>query len=227
MLPDADVFFADRVSPGILALAEKCAKSGAIVVFEPSSVNDEALFERMLRIAHIVKYSNDRLTDLPVAPRETTYLEVQTLGKGGLRYRAKVGELSAKGWTHCEPYDVRSPLDTAGAGDWCTGGILHVIGTTGLRGLQRLSANRLQDAMRFGQALASWNCGFEGARGGMYEQTQAQCRDSVKAILRAGASAITDSDVTQGESSRAVARVCSDCRRDDRRHLFDRLHAAS
>ena len=58
--------------------------------------------------------------------------------------------------------------DTAGAGDWCTAGIIHRLGQQGLRGLQQVTAAQLQDALCFGQALAAWNCGFEGARGGMY-----------------------------------------------------------
>lgn len=227
VLPRASVFFADRVSPGILVLAETILKTGAVVVFEPSGIGDEQLFDRMLRLAHIVKYSNDRLKDLPVPRTKATSLEIQTMGNGGLRYRSKLAGMSPKEWRNCEAYPVGSLVDTAGAGDWCTAGILHVIGRSGVRGLKTITASRLQDAMKFGQALASWNCRFEGARGGMYEQTTADFQSAVRDILRTTGTTPAPPDTPHVESVRAVAGVCSQCRRDDRRHLLDRLHAAS
>ena len=225
--PVADVFFADRVSPGILTLAEKCALSGALVVFEPSGIGDESLFERMLRVAHVVKYSNNRIDDIPTTPLNCSYLEVQTLGNGGLRYRSGLAGLSPKQWIHCEAYSVQSPVDTAGAGDWCTGGILHLLGRGGLKAFKRMTAARLQTAITFGQALASWNCGFEGARGGMYEQNQVQFRESVKKILRTRAHVVIEPAADASDTVPAIAGVCSDCRRDGRRAILSRLHSAS
>ena len=221
------MFFADRVSPGILTLAKKCALSGAVVVFEPSGIGDEALFERMLRVAHVIKYSNNRIADLPTEPLKSAYLEVQTLGNGGLRFRSRLEGLDPRKWIHCEAFGVQSPIDTAGAGDWCTGGILHVLGRGGLRAVQRMTAARLQTAITFGQALASWNCGFEGARGGMYEQNQVQFRDSIKKILRTRTHAVVGPDAAAADAVPAIAGVCSDCRRDGRRAILNRLHAAS
>ena len=225
--PVANVFFADRVSPGILMLAEKCALSGAIVMFEPSGIGDEALFERMLRVAHVVKYSNNRIADLPTEPLKSAYLEVQTLGNGGLRYRSGLAELSSKQWIHCEAYGVPSPVDTAGAGDWCTGGILHVLGRGGLKAAKRMTAVQLQAAITFGQALASWNCGFEGARGGMYEQNKVQFRDSVNKILRTRAHVVIEPDADDTDAAPASVGVCSNCRREGRRAILNRLHATS
>lgn len=42
---------------------------------------------------------------------------------------------------------------------------------------------QLQDALRFGQALAAWNCGFEGARGGMYNVDKKQFESGVRQIM--------------------------------------------
>ena len=225
--PVVDVFFADRVSPGILTLAKKCALSGAAVVFEPSGIGDEALFERMLRVAHVIKYSNNRIADLPTEPLKSAYLEVQTLGNGGLRFRSRLEGLDPRKWIHCEAFGVQSPIDTAGAGDWCTGGILHVLGRGGLRAVQRMTAARVQTAITFGQALASWNCGFEGARGGMYEQNQVQFRESIKKIVRTRTHAVIGPDADDADAVPAIAGVCSDCRRAGRRAILKRLHAAS
>lgn len=109
--------FADRVAPGVIALAERCAKAGALIVFEPAGIGDERLFERMLRVAHVINYSNERLSELPIRPASNPFLEIQTLGHGGLRYRAHVKSLGLQPWKHCEAYPVQTPVDTAGAGD--------------------------------------------------------------------------------------------------------------
>ena len=63
-LPDAQVFFFDRVSRGALLLAEACSAQGAVVVFEPSGVGDPQLFREAWRLAHVIKYSHERLRDI-------------------------------------------------------------------------------------------------------------------------------------------------------------------
>ena len=73
--------------------------------------------------------------------------------------------------------------DAAGAGDWCTAGILSRLARGGLTGFRRISFEKLQDALRYGQALAAWNCGFEGARGGMSHVDQHTFKRQVEAIL--------------------------------------------
>lgn len=90
----------------------------------------------------------------------------------------------------------------------------------------RVTAGRLEEAMKFGQALASWNCGFEGARGGMYDQTRSQFRTSVGTILRERINSVVDAEGATANAVKPLAGVCSDCRRSDRR-LLSRLHAAS
>jgi hypothetical protein len=64
--------------------------------------------------------------------------------------------------------EVSSIKDTAGAGDWCTAGLLHHLGRSGTIGLRGIKTVELHSALRLGQALGAWSCGFEGARGGLY-----------------------------------------------------------
>src|ERR1035441_567329 len=74
-------------------------------------------------------------------------------------------------------------MDAAGSGDWCTAGILDKLGKSGLRGLRTINRNMLNSALAYGQALAAWNCRFEGARGGMYVESKLKFHSSVKQIL--------------------------------------------
>jgi len=63
-LPVPTVFFFDRVSRGILHIAEACATKGALVVFEPSGVKEPKLFQEAVSMSHIVKYSHQRMGTL-------------------------------------------------------------------------------------------------------------------------------------------------------------------
>ena len=168
-LNSAKVFFLDRLSSAAIALAEKAASNGALVVFEPSGRSTDKLRNQAFRVSHIVKYSDQRIGDLPgVFDGETSVLvEIQTLGEEGLRYRHRLGR-SKMHWLHLDAVAAPELVDTCGSGDWCTAGLIATVGRSGQQGLEDAGASGLRSALKYGQALAAWNCGFEGARGGMY-----------------------------------------------------------
>jgi fructokinase len=168
-LSTPNVFFLDRVSRGALILAEASAAQGALVVFEPSGVRDPKLFREALEIAHVVKYSHERMGQLGESIASASPpLQIETLGSEGLRYRSNLPSYRTRGWKRLDCWKVESVKDTAGAGDWCTAGLLHYLGRNGAVGLRGLKATELDSAMQLGQALAAWSCGYEGARGGLY-----------------------------------------------------------
>jgi fructokinase len=178
------VFFLDRVSRGALILARASVAKGAIVVFEPSSTGEPRLFQEALALAHILKYSHERLSQLGEVESATgPLLEIETLSEEGLRYRSKLSSCESNGWERLNAYAVDYMKDAAGAGDWCTAGIIHRLGQKGLQGLQQVTSIQLLDALCFGQALAAWNCGFEGARGGMYSVDKEVFRCDIEQIM--------------------------------------------
>lgn len=168
-LSKSSVFFLDRVSRAAISLAAEAARSGAVVVFEPSGKSDEKLFEEALHIAHIVKYSDQRLPDAGGAMTGTraTVVEIQTLGSRGLRYRHRLAGTPSD-WVELPAVPAPRLVDTCGSGDWCTAGLLSAAASKGAKGLMQMGEQGLESALRYGQVLAAWNCGFEGARGGMY-----------------------------------------------------------
>jgi hypothetical protein len=89
------------------------------------------------------------------------------LGSQGLRFRHRLGR-GVSGWKHLGAIKAPRIADTCGSGDWCTAGLIAKVGATGLVGLRQAGVKGIQAGLRYGQALAAWNCGFEGARGGMY-----------------------------------------------------------
>ena len=120
-------------------------------------------------IAHVIKYADNRLDAAPGAMglHSATLLEIQTRGGTGVRYRHRLGK-AASNWMHLEAIQAPHVADTCGSGDWCTAGLLDRLARGGQQSLRSTGARGIRNALRFGQALAAWNCGFEGARGGMY-----------------------------------------------------------
>lgn len=168
-LPGTAVFFMDRLSRAALSLASAASAQGAVIVYEPSAKSDEKLFAEAIQLAHIVKYSDQRLATAggTMQAESATLLEVQTLGSDGLRYRHRLGAGISE-WTHLSAINAPNMVDTCGSGDWCTAGLLSKVAARGQLGLQVGTSDSIYHALRYGQALAAWNCGFEGARGGMY-----------------------------------------------------------
>lgn len=167
-LAGCSVFFFDRVSRGTLEIAQNASEKGAVVMFEPSSRGDEKLFREAVNVAHIVKYSDQRLSTTELPSRDSnSILEIQTLGSEGLRFRLPRSDRSVA-WRRLEAASVDTAVDSCGSGDWCTAGVLSRVAVDGLSGLESLSPTEVTDALQYGQKLAAWNCRFEGARGGMY-----------------------------------------------------------
>lgn len=184
-MPSPQVFFFDRVNRGSLVLAERAAELGALVMFEPSSVGDQTHFHEAWALSHVVKYSHERLADLPDSLEfgPNLLLQIETLGAEGLRYRAKFGKRATSPWRKLDVLKAPVFADAAGAGDWCTAGLLDRLGRDGAEGLRAVSPPDLEAGLRHGQALAAWNCGYAGARGGMNNVSVKECLEQVESII--------------------------------------------
>lgn len=168
-LQGASVFFLDRLSRATLTLAAEASSRGALVVFEPSGKSTDKLMAEAIALAHVVKYADERLTGIEgvMADCSATLLEVRTLGEQGLNYRHRLNG-GVSNWEQMSAIPAPRLTDTCGSGDWCTAGLIAKAAAGGQDGLRGIGAGGVQSALRYGQALAAWNCGFEGARGGMY-----------------------------------------------------------
>lgn len=208
------VFFLDRVSRGALVLAKACIAKGAVVFFEPSGFGEPRLFREALRLAHILKYSNERVRSFhSMGNGGGPLLEIETLGAEGLRYRSRIAGVRTEGWEHLEAYQVAELKDAGGAGDWCTAGIIHALAQKGLRGLVKARRRQVEGALRFGQALAAWNCGYEGARGGMYSVDKRTFRRHVQSIVSQDGSKVSQREVPNAGVRQTFECICPACAR--------------
>ena len=173
------VFHFDRVAPATLKLAGWARDKGALIVFEPSSLGNKRVFQRALDICHILKFSQDRIrygSDLEIV--EGPSIVIETMGKEGLRVRWR------SRWSVLPAFRVLHMLDAAGSGDWCTAGLIHMIGRRGAGGLRNLRKSELDSALTFAQGLAAINCAFEGARGAMISLSLAEMNRALAGLLR-------------------------------------------
>jgi fructokinase len=124
--------------------------------------NDLELFARAVRCASIVKYAHDRIADLSNFDLRPHAVEIQTCGPDGLRFRASsLGD----SWISLGAYELPFISDTAGAGDWCTAGLIFYLFERSPELRTEIDYDTLARALAFGQALSSLNCMAEGARG--------------------------------------------------------------
>ncbi|MCW5943050.1 MAG: hypothetical protein KIS66_12520 [Fimbriimonadaceae bacterium] len=184
-LPQHSVFYLDRASPGTLMLAKRSRARGALVFFEPSGIGDEQLFREGLQTAHVVKYSKERLRGIGhIVEKHRVPIEIETLGASGLRMRFCAG-VSRSSWRDFPAYSAPRLLDASGSGDWCSAGLIDVLMDLGMPCEQLADHPEVvADGLKFGQVLASLNCGFEGARGMMYAASSTQVRNSAKATIK-------------------------------------------
>ncbi len=207
----AKAFFFDRVSAGAILLARSAAEAGALVFFEPCSIGNPILFRQAWEIAHVVKYSHERLSDFPdMDVRTSPQLVVETLGDAGLRYQRRTSAHRTGPWKDLKALPIQDLKDAAGAGDWCTAGIISKLALSGLAGFERASEQSILAALQFGQTLAAWNCQFEGARGGMYAVSKLQFRSQVQEIL-AGTANLLPIDLNPAPHYTSPEGLCSIC----------------
>jgi fructokinase len=181
-VPAARAFFFDRDSEGAFLLADQCATNGALIVYEPNYAGKEVRLAEALRRAHVFKCSREKLPGvIDSLPADGPVLLVETQGADGLRYLDR--RQGAGQWRHLPAARVAHVRDAAGSGDWCTAGLIHLLGRGGLAGLLVASDDEVRDALAFGQALAAWNCAFEGARGGVYAVGRERFEADVRALL--------------------------------------------
>lgn len=216
-VPRPSVFFFDRVSRSTLLMAKVSRKRGAVVVFEPAGVSDPALFREAWELSHVVKYSHERLREMAelglgqAGKKDGVLLEIETIGAEGLRYRSRLPNAVTSNWVSVGSYSISDIKDTSGAGDWCSAGLLHTLAFKGARSFARTTPRQLKRALDYGQALAAWNCRFEGARGGMYRSPRTQFESDVRSIIRGTTSVEGVSLTAATRSADSVAELCHWC----------------
>lgn len=167
LLQGRDVFFVDRLFPGVVEAAFAARERGTLVVYEPSDPADQPWSAEMLATADLVKYSSDREQKMPWLADASDSLVVRTAGAEGAAWRWR--KMSVEDWITLPANPAANVVDTCGAGDWMTAGLLMGVFELMSAHRQAISPQEIDRAVLAAQNLASWSCGFAGARGALYE----------------------------------------------------------
>jgi sugar/nucleoside kinase (ribokinase family) len=224
-LAGLDVLFIDRVSRGALALAEAAVRRGSVIFFEPSAASNPKHFSELLKITHVIKYSHDRIEDTAeIDWGPNMVLEIQTLGRGGLRFRTNLAK-NHRVWRRLPAVAIPELRDAAGAGDWLSAALIHSLCPGGAKQLRKRSFERLLHALNFGQRLASWNCGFSGPRGSMYRVPLKEFRKVLRQLqLGRGVELVSESSAS-AELLKMAGAICEACKPADKKNSSNGLSA--
>jgi fructokinase len=210
-----EVFYADRVSRSTVELAKYFREEGSLVYFEPSAAGDPKLFREMLQLCDVLKYSAQRARSFSELLREhKAYLEIETLGEDGLRFRTRKAFAS---WHTIPAYEVKIK-DTAGSGDWTSVGFVSEMLADGKKGLEMCTRQRVSSCLEHAQAIAALNCQFEGPRGAMYQLSKERFMDSVAALEAKKPRDTKESRISLGRQL-STAAVCPSCGPKDSHRL--------
>lgn len=171
---DYDVLYYDRISPGIKYLNSKFKHNKKWVIYEPNSSRNQIAFIKNSLTSNIVKFSHEKVSMQladnlrKVSSDSDIILIVQTMGEQGLRfsYRKRNNQLSK--WINIPPQPVSKLIDTVGAGDWCTSGLISSLLSNTRSCPKWFKKDELVAALQYGQALAAISCSFIGAQGLLY-----------------------------------------------------------
>lgn len=181
-LPKSDLFYFDRVCRSSIELARHAKKRGALIFFEPSSDKETKQFQECLELADVIKFSADRIKSFQEKYGiNKAILEIETLGKEGLNYRFKSGA-----WNKINAFSLDYVVDAAGAGDWCSSGVIVKILQAGRDSLATTTEESIVEMLRYGQALGAINCLYSGARGLMYHSDQSWLKNLTETLISNG-----------------------------------------
>ncbi len=195
-----DIFFFDRLNAGTLLLAEYFASVGSLIIFEPSRPSRAELTERMLDVADIIKFADNRPSGLDSSLPQNHQSWIITRAQQGADYRIGNGA-----WRR-SPAFTYPVVDAGGAGDWTTAGLIHSLPRHG-----RLTLKTLGDSLRWAQALAAVSCGAPGARGLARQQSAEAVMRAAKFLEQRGERADTGDQVDDSYMPSMSLTTCAVC----------------
>lgn len=197
------VFFFDRATAAIAAVAHAARLARAVVMFEPNSIRPGSREERAATVSDIVKYSHESarpdLAGWTPPEGSRCRLVIETLGGDGLRYRRRLADSTWSSWETMRSIVAAKVVDTSGAGDWCTAGIIYKLATGS--SAAPWDWDRIEEALEFGQALAAVSVNFVGPRGVLNRANAAELKFIA---CRAAKSGVVSSCAVQDLESRPV-----------------------
>jgi hypothetical protein len=154
-----DIFFFDRCAPGNILLAELFHERGVLVYYEPNEPIDRN-FLRAVAASDIVKFSNEKHSDVSFTDEYTDKLFIQTMNEKGLRFK-----LRSDDWIKVLPEYNPDFVDGEGAGDWTTSAFINEMGHHHMLSFDKIHQPNVYHCLEEAQRVASKSVSYMGAKG--------------------------------------------------------------
>jgi sugar/nucleoside kinase (ribokinase family) len=213
----------DRANRLTIELARRTASKKGLVLFEPGHLpTQNNVVGKLMAHVDILKYSQDLKWkengfDEMFVKNSRLKLLVETRGAEGVKVVLPQRNREMRLSTTYKIRDMRI-LDSSGAGDAFTAGLLLNLGTDSLRYVDELDNERLEEAMNYGQAMGALACRFLGSKGLLYARSKVEIRKAVESITKLRklptGFAETVRVVNRKRLKRSRANICKICRLD-------------
>ena len=123
---------------------------------EPAFTTKANVLDEFLAVADIVKFSREAPVSEQIRSIPDNVTVIETMGSEGLQCRHEGIE------QRCEAIKVEHPIDTSGAGDWCTAGIIHGLLSSDVGVDGRFTSKQMFEAIDVGRYCGAFACTFLG-----------------------------------------------------------------
>lgn len=172
----ADVFFCDRISNGIMELADRTKVNGGITMYEPNGLRFYNQYISICRNFDIIKFSDERIPDKWQEQLKTdllwaqTKLVIVTLGERGLKFIFRTEDGTFSEWIYMESYHIDGKQDSSGAGDWLTATFLYYFIPQVRKYQGSFSRHIIWDSLLKAVKMSAFACREVGAQGLMHSK---------------------------------------------------------
>jgi len=174
-----DIVYFDRVSPGINQIVNMAHKANAWTFYEPNSARSYTQLLKSASQVDIIKFSQDRIS-MTTANKlvadlsdhsSRTKLVLCSGGNMGIYYAIRNATGGFSQMTNTESLISGVIVDSSGAGDWLTAGLIdHLVQT--YRHPVLLANEELSTALTAGQEQAKVCCNYMGALGYFFSKQE-------------------------------------------------------